>query len=498
MRNRVVLALYKGNITMRKWGTLVLTVLLVLAFLPAGFGILAKKSLDQLVIDLPVPEGVTLSVQNYMFGWLNSYVAIKVHLPKNAQRSRQWANEAIDITVHGHIAHGPFVMTDKGLRIGLARLDTHASLKDIQGLHPVIQNELALFFKDNDLLRASSVFHFTKGMSIDLKSSPIHAKADGDNIQWNGFNAHIQINKDFDKLHTDLIISPVLFATKNGAMLDAAQGQFLAQLSRDEGSALWVGTQVFKLPTLYLKDESGSVLRFDHLRIMSNSNIIDQLLQASLDIEADNIEVDNQVIEQLRFDLELSDFASKPLLALGQLMHKPQPWLPADRKEIFKLTTQTLLPGADIEMDYMLNMQQNQVFLRGMLNFPNVSDKVDENEVIIAQQLLQDLNARLEFMAPQEVVKELLYDMTWSALVQQMGEQKPGESEAVQIKQMTDNQIQGLVQNNVLIARDNNYYLIFDYQQGQINLNGQVMTQGELFLLLMLLLQATPNESPAP
>ena len=315
-------------------------------------------------------------------------------------------------------------------------------------------------------MRASSLFGFSQGISIDLKSSPIHVQEAGDNIQWNGFNAHIKINRDFDRLKTNVIVSPILFTTAQGAILDSAQAQFVAKLSREEQS-IWVGEQVLSLPTFYLKDESGAVLRFDHLRLMSNSNIIDHLLQATLDIKADNIELDNQKIDQLRFDLELANLASDPLLALSQLMHKPQPWSAADKQQGFKLMTQALLPGADIELDYTLNMQNEQVLLRGMLRFPDIRDQVNENEAILAKQLLQGLTAHLEFMAPQHIVKDLLFDMTWSALVEQLGQQTPSAEQEQQIKQMTENQVGGLVQNGVLIARDDNYYLAFDYQQQQ-------------------------------
>lgn len=494
MHNRVVLALHKGNITMRKWIGLILTVLLIIVFLPAGFGLLAKKSLDRLVTDLPMPDGVTLTVQDYTFGWLSSYVALKVHVLKNEKRARYITDDAVDIIVHGHVAHGPFVMTQRGLRTGIARVDTHATLKDFHGLSEQTQKELALLFKDNELLHASSVFQFIQGIHIDLKSSPIQAQVAGDSVQWNGFDAQIQVNHSFDSVHTHAIFSPILFTTQQGAILDAAQSEFVAELHR-ENASLWTGEQTFSLPTFYLKDEAGAVLRFDHLRLTSVSNILDHLLQASLMIEADNIELNNQIVEQLRFDMELANIASDPLLALSQLMKKPQPWLSADKREGFKLIMQALSPGADLEINYTLNMKNDRIVLQGMLDFPNISDKVDQNAAVTAQQLLQGLNAQLEFMAPQSVVNELLFDMTWASLTRQMGAQ--GVDEEMRIKQMIDKQVQTLVQNGVLVAKDNSYLLNFDYQQGNMVLNTRAISEGEMFLLLMLLLQATPDESIA-
>ncbi len=478
---------------MRKWLGLGLIVLLIIVFLPAGFGILAKRSLDQLVKDLPMPDGAVLTLEDYTFGWLSSYVAFKVQVMNTEKTARYIADKNVDVTIHGHIAHGPLVMTEKGLRTGVARLDTHAKVKDFHGLNERGMQELSLLFKDNDILRASSLFQFIKGITIDLKSSPIQVELIGDNYQWNGFYGQIKVNHNFDVLHTHLTFSPVLFTTQSGAILDTAQGEYVAKLSR-ENKSFWVGEQVFNLPTFYLKDELGAILRFDHLRVTSVSNIIDELLQASLEIKADNVELNTQKMEQLRFDVEISDFANQPLLALSKIIRKPQPLSPADKQQAFKLITEALSPGANIELDYMLNMQNERVLLHGKLDFPDISDKLNNNTAVNAQQLLQGLNAQLEFSAPEPVVSDLIFDMTWSALTKQMDVQ-PDATQEAEVKQMIAQQMQSLAQNGAFIIEGNNYYLEFDYEQGNMILNEKPVTQGEVFLLLMLLLQMTPNES---
>ncbi|MGA2654956.1 MAG: DUF945 family protein [Gammaproteobacteria bacterium] len=478
---------------MRKWLGFGLVILLLLAFLPAGLGILAKKSLDKLVAELPMPESMTLSLQDYKFGWLSSYVAFKVHVVKTESTARYIADQTLDVIIHGDIAHGPILMTDKGLRTGVARIDTHSKAKDFSGLSARGAKELALFFKDNDILRASSLFQILRGITIDLSSSPIHVDLAGDNLQWNGFDAKIKLNHEFDQLHTHIIFSPILFTTQNGAILDTAKGEYIAQMYREEKS-IWLGEQILTLPTFYLKDEQGAIMRFDHLRVMSVGNVIDHLLEASLDIEADNVEMNNQHIEQLRFDVEVSDFENDAVLALSKIIHKPQPLSADDKQLAFKLITEALAPGANIEVDYMLNMQSERVLLHGKLDFPNITDKFDNNTAVNAQQLLQGLNAQLDFTAPQPLVSDLLFDMTWSALTKQFG----GEPDAAQeeaVKQMMDAQVQMLVDNGAFVQEGNNYHLEFDYEQGNMILNQKPVTQGELFLLIMLLFQVTPDES---
>lgn len=479
---------------MRKWLGVGLVVLLVIVFLPAVLGVVAKKSLDELVADLPMPNSATLTIEDYQFGWLSSYVAFKVHVEKTEQTDRYIADKTVDVIIHGDIAHGPLVATDQGLRTAIARIDTHANAKDFHGLSERGSQELALLFKENDILRASSLFQILKGVTIDVHSSPIHMELEGDNLQWNGFDANIKINHDFDQLHTHVIFSPILFTTQNGALLDTAKGEYIAQLYREDAS-LWVGEQILSLPTFYLKDELGAVLRFDHLRVMSVSNIIDDLLQASLDIEADNVEVNNQKIEQLRFDVEVSDFENEAVLALSKIIHKPQPLSSEDKQHAFELITKALAPGANVEVDYMLNMQNNRVILRGQLDFPNITEKFDKNNTAVnAQQLLQGLNAHLEFSAPESVVGDLLFDMTWSAITEQMNAEPTVEEEAA-VEQLIANQVFAMVESGAFVKKDNNYYLNFDYEQGNMALNDKPVTQGEIFLLLMLLFQVTPDES---
>src|SRR5580692_9497166 len=101
---------------MRKWLGLIITALLIIVFLPAGFGILAKKSLDRLVADLPMPDGTTLTMQDYTFGWLSSYVAFKIQTPKTPENAHYISGETLDIIIHGDIIHGPFVATQQGMR----------------------------------------------------------------------------------------------------------------------------------------------------------------------------------------------------------------------------------------------------------------------------------------------------------------------------------------------------------------------------------------------
>lgn len=476
---------------MRKWIGSIFVVLLVLALLPAVFGLIAKRTLEQVVVDLPMPEGVSLTLENYLFGWLSSTVAIKIHVVENQQR-QHFPDNTLDITVHGHITHGPLLMTEQGLRIGIAQADTHATLKDIKGLSPDTQAELAILFDDKDLLRARSLFYLNRNVAINLKSSVIQAQANGDTLQWNGFNGQININKDFTQLQSDFTISPVLFTTRLGAILDTAQMHFTTKLHR-ELKQPWVGEQMFNVPTFYLKDETGAVLRFDHLKVESQSNIINDMLQASLDVEANNIEFNNQRMDKMHFDVSVADFAKDPLLKLSQLMQSPQ--ASENKQELMQLVTQALITGAKVDLDYVLTMEQNKVMARVSLKFPDIRDKVSSTADSIPL-LLKGLNAKVDVMAPQQGVKDLLFTLIGKTWMQQMGAPL-NEAQVNQIKQMIDAQMTALTQNNVVRAQENNYYFEFDYNQGNMTLNGKPLSQQEVFLLLMLLSEVTPHESVA-
>ncbi len=478
---------------MRKWIGLILSVLLIIAFLPAMLGLLAKRSLDHVVADLPLPEGMTLSLQDYTFGWLNSYVAIKIHIKEN-ERLAQYVEEELNVIVHGHIKHGPLLMTDQGMHVGIAEVKTHATLKDIQGLTEQNQQELALLFKDNDILRAESLIHLNQAISIFLKSSPVEEQINGETIQWSGLQAQIKADRQLNHLDTLLTISPVLFTTAQGATLDMAQAQYMSQLSRDEQSP-WVGQQAFHLPTFYLKDETGAIFRFDQLNVTTQSHIEQDLFDAALNVAANNIELNQHHFDELRVELEFDSLEKQALFLLGQLFKKPSR-SPQDRQEMIKLLVSALSPGANMELDYLLKMQSDQVVLQVDLKFPNLGE---ETKDVTAQStaLLKGLDASVKFIAPMQFVKDQLFNMAWSSWMQQLGTQTPSQDQQTQIQQMVDNQLAGLIQSGVFIAKDSTYHLEFDYAEGNMVLNGRPISQGEIFLLLMLLLQVTPNESTA-
>jgi hypothetical protein len=446
---------------MRKWLTVVLMVLLILCFLPAVFGLVAKKSLDHLLEDLVLPAGVSLSLEKYTFGWLKSYVAIGVHYA---------STDSLEMIIHGNIAHGPFFSTQHGLGLGFARLDTHATLDDVTGLSEHKREELYALFGDNNLLHASSVFKLNRDISIDLQSTPLQVNDAGDVLQWQGFKAHIDVNGGFNQIHTDAFISPMLFTTATGATLDSAQAHFIAKLSREPGSP-WVGEQLLTLPTFYLKDETGEVLRFDHLRVVSTSGLIEKLLQTSLVIEANNVEVANQLIEEARFHLTLNNLASEPLLALGKLINQSKNLTARDQQEILKLATQALAPGADIDLDYRLTMKDEQLILDMLLDFPDISDTAGGSVVADAHALLANLNAQVELIIPQALATDAIFTLS------------------------LDSNLETLLQNNILVVQEGAYRLLLNYSQGKFILNDQVLTQDQLLMLLMILLQASPDAS---
>ncbi|HLF67644.1 MAG TPA: DUF945 family protein, partial [Gammaproteobacteria bacterium] len=354
---------------MRKWIGSIFIVLVIIACLPAVFGLIAKHSLNRLIENLVLPPGFTISLQQYTFGWLSSYAALRIHIDEVTPRYT--AHESLDIKVHGHMTHGPLFAGNDGILLGIARLDLHADLEDFTGLAPGVKQELQQLFKGEHLLYAHGIFYFNQSMAINLKSSPMNASALGDSIQWGGFNGDIHINGAFDALQTDIKISPLLFSTAQGAVLDTAPMHFMAQLTRTSDTP-WVGQQLFTVPVFYLKDETGAVMRFDHLRVLSSSAIIADLLQASVNVEATNIIMDTQNIDQLHLNVTFENIASTPLMRLTQTMAKSSELTAGDLQTVFQDLILTLASGADFKLDYLVNMKTDRVIVRADLDFANI------------------------------------------------------------------------------------------------------------------------------
>lgn len=454
---------------MRKGLTALFIGLIILVFIPPILGIVAKKSLENTILELPLPAGVTMSLKDYTFGWLSSYVALDIQIEKTPARAHYISDQTLDVIVHGNIQHGPFLFAKNHFKIGVAQINTFTTLEDIHGLDPSVQEELKLLFKEKHLVNINSWVKFNQDIHIDLNSSPIQAASAGDVLQWSGLQAHIQVNQKFDRFDADVKVSPLLFSTAQGALLDMAQVQFTAALTRGENSP-WVGDQMLTLPTFYLKDETGSVLRFDHLRLVSMSSIMNQLLQASVTLEANNMNVANEQVDQLRFEIQLDNLASEPLLELSEFINQSQGTLSLrDKQHLLRVATQVLARGADARVNYRVNIRDEEIHLNADLDFPDIQDEITDSLLVNAQLLFAQLHADVELNVPQ--------DLASSTLLFALNQNLPL-----------------LLQQGMIVVDGNVYHLAFSYQTGKFLLNGKEISQNELLALLTLLL-ANPNES---
>ncbi len=463
---------------MRKWIGSIFIVLIIMACLPPVLGFFAKQSLNRLIDNLVLPPGMQISLQEYTFGWLSSYASIQVHLADVTPRYT--TDQSLDIKVHGHMIHGPLFTGANGLMLGLARLNLHADLKDIQGLTPAVKQELQQLFKGEHLLHASSVFYFTGAMAVNVKSSPMNASALGDSIQWNGFNADIKINRSFDALHTNVQFSPLLFSTAQGAVLDIAPMNFIAQLTRTPDTP-WVGQQLFTVPVFYLKDETGEVMRFDHLRVVSNSALIADLLQASFNVTAANIIMGTQTADQLHFDFQVENIASTPLMRLTQLMAKSQTLTAQELQTVFQDLILTLAQGADLKLDYLLNIKDKRVIVRADFEFATIQDELNDSLLNNSQHLLAGLNGRIQIVLPKTFAIEMLMQQPLSLTMT-----------AEELNAQINHFLTAMIQQGLIVESNGIYALDLDYQQGKIMLNTRTLSQDEIYLLLMLLSQASP------
>jgi uncharacterized protein YdgA (DUF945 family) len=281
-----------------------------------------------------------------------------------------------------------------------------------------------------------------------------------DVLQWQGFDAEISIDSTFNHIKTDAIISPILFTTTQGTVLDTAQMHLITTLSREKNQP-WTGEHLLSIPTFYLKDTTGAVLRFDHLRLVSNSAIIAHLLNATLNLEVDNIEFANEIVDKLHLNIAFNNLASTPLFALSQAIDKTDA---ATLPHVLDLISQTFGEGGNVFVDYRINAHQEQMLLSVMMDFPMLQNKQ-------IQALLLGTHAQVILDIPNDLMHETIITHT-------IGQH-----------------LSALQNAGMLIAENNAYHMEIDYNQGKFMLNKKLVPPEQILGLIILLMQGHSHAS---
>ncbi|AOU49946.1 TPA: DUF945 domain-containing protein [Legionella pneumophila subsp. pneumophila] len=444
---------------MKKWIiSLLLLIIIVLCSYPI-IGMMALSTAKKNVDNIPKNPFLTWQLKDNHRGWFCSTAVLNllVDLPAQENKDAQ-GNVKVQPALHlildipMVIHHGPFIMTNNGLRFGLAwvttRPETHYGALINYLNQTVVSYSLPSINMQGTNNGDQGNFVFVwQGLSANLKVNPKVDKASG-HVTMYGMSTKVQ--------ETDVRIGKVKVSFALNRYMDD----------------LWLGDSSILLSSVSTITNSQPVFDLQDLSMDAWAGINNNLLDFNLQLSLNKFLMNNNSYGPGQLKIELKNLDPKAMAKLNQLNYDYPSNQIAILAEIFNLVSRGATLGLNQELD------TPQGHLSSSLNLALTTNSFSSPE-----DLWQNLKGNGQFKAPIKLVKQLLLESIKSktatppadvsqSQATQPDSTQPVDADADALKQ-TEELLQKLVSKGVLKVEGDYYQASFTLENTKFTVNGQ-------------------------
>ncbi|HHS2948592.1 TPA: YdgA family protein [Legionella pneumophila] len=444
---------------MKKWIiSLLLLIIIVLCSYPI-IGMMALSTAKKNVDNIPKNPFLTWQLKDNHRGWFCSTAVLNllVDLPAQENKDAQ-GNVKVQPALHlildipMVIHHGPFIMTNNGLRFGLAwvttRPETHYGALINYLNQTIVSYSLPSINMQGTNNGDQGNFVFVwQGLSANLKVNPKVDKASG-HVTMYGMSTKVQ--------ETDVRIGKVKVSFALNRYMDD----------------LWLGDSSILLSSVSTITNSQPVFDLQDLSMDAWAGINNNLLDFNLQLSLNKFLMNNNSYDPGQLKIELKNLDPKAMAKLNQLNYDYPSNQIAILAEIFNLVSR----GASLGLNQELDTPQGH--LSSSLNLALTTNSFSSPE-----DLWQNLKGNGQFKAPIKLVKQLLLESIKSktatppadvsqSQATQPDSTQPVDADADALKQ-TEELLQKLVSKGVLKVEGDYYQASFTLENTKFTVNGQ-------------------------
>ncbi|HAT1942768.1 YdgA family protein [Legionella pneumophila serogroup 1] len=444
---------------MKKWIiSLLLLIIIVLCSYPI-IGMMALSTVKKNVDNIPKNPFLTWQLKDNHRGWFCSTAVLNllVDLPAQENKDAQ-GNVKVQPALHlildipMVIHHGPFIMTNNGLRFGLAwvttRPETHYGALINYLNQTIVSYSLPSINMQGTNNGDQGNFVFVwQGLSANLKVNPKVDKASG-HVTMYGMSTKVQ--------ETDVRIGKVKVSFALNRYMDD----------------LWLGDSSILLSSVSTITNSQPVFDLQDLSMDAWAGINNNLLDFNLQLSLNKFLMNNNSYGPGQLKIELKNLDPKAMAKLNQLNYDYPSNQIAILAEIFNLVSR----GASLGLNQELDTPQGH--LSSSLNLA-----LTTNSFRSPEDLWQNLKGNGQFKAPIKLVKQLLLESIKSKTatppddVSQSQTTQPDSTQPVDVDadahKQTEALLQKLVSQGVLKVEGDYYHASFTLENTKFTVNGQ-------------------------
>ncbi len=464
---------------------------LVLTFLGASpylAGWVVHYQLSTLFNNLNLPQGVSIDIERYAVRYARSWVQLKVV-----------ANDPIIPEPHTSyirlkIFHGPiFPAENGGLSVGLARATLFAKADDIAPDNALLQDSLENFFEKNEIISGNVHFGLLGHINMTFASAPAYYKSEEGFLSFEGINGSLKVSHSLNAATFHMDVSPLLLEGKNKSILDMAAMTVDSDGKRSKKTP-WIGTQSLSLPSFYLRDESGHIIRFNEFKLNTQSNMKDRLVNILLNASAKDIDFFNQKAATASLKLSLDRLGPAGLMDFSRLTQ-------ADTADVDNLEWQTarraalvdiLKNGAIASFTHAMTPETGNVGFEAKMAFPDLNKNHEDATVDeLTQQLILNMKASVSLRAPLVWLENTLYELTLPYLPADAPPYTdPHTKQTIPAKEALRldivDQFKALNDTHILITEDGQSRFDLNYDTGHLLMNEKPLTQDDVARIMSI------------
>ncbi|AOW51119.1 TPA: DUF945 domain-containing protein [Legionella pneumophila subsp. pneumophila] len=444
---------------MKKWIiSLLLLIIIVLCSYPI-IGMMALSTVKKNVDNIPKNPFLTWQLKDNHRGWFCSTAVLNllVNLPAQENKDAQ-GNVKVQPALHLSldipmvIHHGPFIMTNNGLRFGLAWVTTR----------PETHYGALINYLNQTVV------------SYSLPSINMQGTNNGDQgnfvFVWQGLSANIKVNPKVDKASGHVTMYGMSTKVQEtDVRIGKVKVSFALNRYMDD---LWLGDSSILLSSVSTITNSQPVFDLQDLSMDAWAGINNNLLDFNLQLSLNKFLMNNNSYGPGQLKIELKNLDPKAMAKLNQLNYDYPSNQIAILAEIFNLVSRGATLGLNQELD------TPQGHLSSSLNLALTTNSFSSPE-----DLWQNLKGNGQFKAPIKLVKQLLFESIKSKTatppddVSQSQTTQPDSTQPVDVDadahKQTEALLQKLVSQGVLKVEGDYYHASFTLENTKFTVNGQ-------------------------
>lgn len=463
---------------MKKILVTVLILLILIVGLPYYFGIQAEKEYNKLIEQSSEIANLVVKRENYERGIFKSK-ANTDYIIKSGPVDLVEINEE-DTIYHGPITYFKSMNGNTVFKFALASVDTKAEIKPLYS-----SGEIEALFEELPFLNAITEISFGNSVNIEFTIPSKKGFYKTNSFNWKGMNGNAVFYLDKNRTIIS-IFSPGLDLNLVSENDDEKLELSIKGIKSDADfiyimgtPSLPIGKSLFLIENFVLISKDGKYLILDKFEFVGYSTDKKDTIDSSYIAKIENIIVNDFKAGPGGYEIKIDNIDQESIVNIQNLVNEvseskyPEQNQLIIMRELMQILPKLIEKSPKITIPKLYLMTQDGE-INGDLSIyiDGDSKELSQNPLLAINHLKGQTNLKIPKSLLRTVLENLEKDKFYTEL---KGSENPDEGINNQVVKNTDELIEKLIKQNVLVGDGDSYKINAKYENGELILNGKII-----------------------